>query len=394
MEERLNFLMQAAAGQESISALCREFGVSRQSAYRLLKRAKSEGLKAALPRSRRPLTSPQALSAEQVLEIVSIRVAHPRWGAKKIRAILEGVNPGQNVPAQRTINRVLERTGLVEKRRRRGGRRYYPEKVIRPVVANEVWTIDVKGWWCTKDGKRCYPLTIRDEHSKFILDIAALSEVTAEAVKRRLLLCFKRYGLPRYIRSDNGAPFCAATAVQGLSTLAVWWIELGILPNRIPKASPQYNGGHERMHRDMKAELQLTPARDIKLQQRIFDAWRHQYNYERPHEALKMKRPGDCYSPSSTTLPNREAAYRYGEPVQVRRVGLRGEIWWRGKRFFLSNALHRKNIGIKEEENQLYSLWFKNFFLGKTDFRFKSSPVRGKTVEETKRCKVSPMSWH
>lgn len=393
MEERTRFLIRASTGQESIAELCREFSISRQTAYRLLRRAKKEGLDAARARSRSPHSSPNKLSAELVCELVSIRTAHASWGARKLQAILaaRGTVP---TPSERTINRILERSGLVEKRRRRGGKRYYPEKVIRPEGINDVWTIDVKGWWRTKDGQRCNPLTIRDERSKYILDIGALPEVTAKAVKRRLLACFRRYGLPQYIRSDNGAPFCACSAVQGLSTLSAWWIEMGVLPNRIPPASPQYNGGHERMHKDMKRELQRTPARNLALQQSIFDAWRKEFNNERPHESLKMKVPSAIYKPSTRSLVTRPLPYKYGIGTEVRKVGARGEIWWKGRRFFLSGALVGRHVGIhRDEKTETYSVWFRNFFLGKTNFEI-APPCRGEASCGAKNNKVSPMSWH
>lgn len=392
MDEKARFLNRVKAGKESIAELCREFMISRETGYRLIRREKQEGVKAIIPMSRRPHNSPTELSGELTCEIVSVRIAKPSWGAKKIRKVLQ-MKGLKEPPSVRSINRILEKSGLVEKRRRKRQRAYYPEKVIRPRVCNDVWTIDIKGWWHTKDGKRCYPLTIRDEHSKYILDIAALASVTTETVKERLLLCFKRYGLPRYIRSDNGSPFCASQAVQGMSELSAWWISLGIIPNRIPLASPQYNGAHERMHRDMKRELQCNPAKNAKLQQTIFDLWRREFNDERPHEALEMQTPARVYRSSTIAMPVKVAAFNYADSMQTRKVGIRGEIWWRGCRFFLSGALIKKTIGIKKEQDDFYSIWYNDFFLGKTKFT-RPFPLRGTSQGAAQNRKVSTMSWH
>jgi transposase InsO family protein len=257
----------------------------------------------------------------------------------------------------------------VQHRRRRGKRIYYPEQVIRPKAANEVWTIDFKGWWLTKDGRGCIPLTIRDDYSRYILDIGALTHGTTEQVKRRLEECFERYGMPLYMRSDNGAPFSASEALRGLSELAVWWIKLGIMPNRIPPASPCYNGGHERMHKDLKAEVQINPARNSKQQQHILDAWREEFNTVRPHRALKMETPATRYKLSPRSYQSAQRPFQYDSSMQLRKVGARGEIWWKGTRHFVAGALARETIAIGLEEGSL-SVWFCNFFLGNTDNNF------------------------
>jgi putative transposase len=393
MEERARFVLRAAKCHENFSMLCREFGISRKTGYKLVGRYRAEGLKAIAERSRRPKRSPRAVLTAMVCEIVSIRNAHPRWGAKKIRAILERQYSLDRLPAVRSINRVLERCGLVERQRRRRSKvPYYPEGVVRPKATNDVWTVDFKGYWHTKDGQRCNPLTIRDEFSRYIIDIGALADATGEAVQKRFERCFARYGLPKYIRSDNGESFSSASAMRGLSTLAVNFIKLGIMPNRIPKRSPQCNGAHERMHGDMKKELQVNPARDLALQQRIFDAWREEYNKLRPHESLKMRTPASCYKLSPRRLDAAKKNFFYPTSALTRKVGLRGEIWWKGRRYFLSNALNGETVGLIPQRDGKFELWFREFFIGRTSFG-SFLPLGGGSVPKDPN-KVLPMSWH
>lgn len=377
MEERYRFVLMASQPRANFSELCRKFQISRKTGYKLLSRYQEEGLEGLADRSRRPKTAPKEVRAELICEIVSIRQAHPRWGGVTIRAVLERTHRKGELPCARTIDRILERCGLVEARKRRKRRIYCPETVVKPLAPNDVWTVDFKGWWHTKNGSRCVPLTIRDEHSRYLLDFTALSESSTERVKRRFEECFERYGVPTYIRSDNGAPFSAYRGLRGLSQLSVWWIKQGALPNRIPPASPQYNGAHERLHRDIKAELQKTPARTLAVQQRIFDAWREEFNNVRPHRSLNMRTPRNVYRVSSTKY-RPERSYEYGDELQVRKVSSRGGVWWKGKERFLSNALAGEEIGIEQESDVTISLWFREFFLGRTDAEF-SHPLGGES---------------
>jgi transposase InsO family protein len=376
MEERCRFVLLAREPKANFAALCRDFGISRKTGYKWLDRFEQEGLHGLEERSRRPLRCPRQVSSELICEIVSVRQAHPRWGGVTIEEILRRRYGDVKLPRSRTIDRILNRCGLV-KARKRGHRRVWTgEEIVLPKGPNDVWTVDFKGWWRTGDGNRCVPLTIRDEYSRYILDLAGLACGDTEAVRQRFERCFARYGLPKYIRSDNGSPFSAYLGLRGLSSLSVWWIKQGIHPNRIPPGSPQYNGGHERMHRDIKADLQRTPAKDLKLQQEIFDAWRMEFNTTRPHRALKMATPSERYCPSERRYEKDEVPYDYGDGIQTRKVGLRGCIWWHGKERFISNALSRERIGIEMQEGLMVSLWFRDFYLGTTDVDF-SYPLGG-----------------
>lgn len=367
MDERYRFVSLAIQPDANLSELCRQFNISRKTGHELLRRYRIGGRAGIEERSRRPHSTPNSVSSDMVCEIVNVREGHPRWGGETIRTILLRRFAAADVPCARTIDRVLDRCGMVEhRRRRRGGRVYYPEQVVRPKQPNDVWTVDFKGWWFTKDGKRCMPLTIRDEYSRYILDIAALTHGSLEQVWPRFESCFERYGMPMFIRSDNGSPFCASQAIHGLSELAVRWIKLGILPNRIPPASPCYNGAHERMHKDMKAEIQVHPARNARSQQCICDEWRQEFNQIRPHRALQMKTPSEVYVTSPRSFAEAACPFVYDGSLETRRITKRGEFWWKGQRRFLAGALASETIGLDRSDSSI-ELWFCNFFVATMD---------------------------
>lgn len=291
MDQKTDFAMRAVRGLEPMKQLCEEFGISRKTGYKWKERFLRQGLDGLHDQSRRPDSFPSGLSEEVVCRIVALKQAHRSWGARKLREVMLRSPGGLEVPSESSFKRVLEKSGLVEKRRRRSqpetGRLQTRVKAERP---NQVWTIDFKGWWRTRDRGRFEPLTIRDDFSRYILCAQSLESTRSEAVKARMERLFAERGLPEVIRSDNGAPFAASSSPFGLTRLSAWWLALGIDLDRIRPGKPQENGGHERMHRDM-LELERRAARSCADQQSALDVWRRTFNEERPHEALGMRLP-------------------------------------------------------------------------------------------------------
>lgn len=289
MKERCRFVIRALEPGANKSELCREFGISRPTGDKWISRYLSEGIDGLKERSRRPKTSPLSTSSEVVCEIIKIRNNRTSWGGKKIRPLLLRQFPEDKVPTSRTIDRILDRCGLTHKKHKRPKKTLLTSaNIIKPKKCNHVWTVDFKGWWYTKDKNRCEPLTIRDEFSRFIIDIVALRHTHTEIIKNCFRKSFEKYGLPDYLRSDNGTPFATSTSLHGLSKLSVWWLRLGVTPNRISPGCPYQNGAHERLHKDMRKELQAKPARNIKQEQIRFDEWKTIFNYERAHEAIGL----------------------------------------------------------------------------------------------------------
>lgn len=370
--QRGRFVIQALEAGANISELCRQAGISRPTGYYWMERYKAGGISELFDRSRRPHKFRASTSPELVMEIVRVRTEHPTWGGKKIRHYLIRKKEFREIPKSRTIDRILKRCGLVTSVIH-VKRAALPEiNIVHPTEVNQVWTIDFKGWWLTKDGTRCEPLTIRDEYSKFIIGIFALRRTTYETVKTCLIECFKRYGLPQYIRSDNGHPFISVQALSGLTRLSAWWLKLGIVPNRMAPASPFMNPGHERMHLDIKKELQLSPAQTIRGEQERFDYWRNEYNTVRPHETLAGDVPADRYRRSSRKYPKAEPRYVYPVQFHVRKVSPNGEISWQGRFVGVSKSLAKEYVGVEILNSKTARLWYTNFCLGVSDASLKT----------------------
>jgi putative transposase len=356
LSQRSQFIVESKSGDFSHSELCRKYGISRTAGYKWRDRFEIEGIRGLGDRSRKPKTTNKKVSYELTTQIVSYRQAHRSWGASKIRTIL--MREFSDVPSRRTIHRVLQECNLVSTRRRHYRRKPQERVVVKARYNNHIWTVDFKGWWRTKDGKKVFPLTIRDEYSKFVLAIEVLPSPCLDLAKEAFISCFERFGLPEYIRSDNGTPFSFSNGLCGLSRLSAWWIKLGVVPNFIPPASPQFNAGHERMHRDMAADLETSPARNITQQQIVTDQWREDFNKLRPHSALQDKTPAQVYKRSKIKYRLSEPALEYPVHMLQRFVNKQGAFRFNGNRIFISKAIGGENVGLEFTDPGSVDIWF------------------------------------
>ncbi len=362
MDQRTEFALRSMQ-TSNFRELCREYGISAKTGYKWKQRFLERGLGGLQEESRRPHGHPSELSEEVVCEIVRFKMAHPRWGPRKIRDLYERKRAGE-VPSESSFKRVLERAGLTEPRKRRrrepGGRLASGRKAQAP---NEVWTVDFKGWWKDLEGLRVEPLTVRDEHSRMLLEMRVLEDSRTESVRSCFERLFERYGLPGAIRSDNGPPFASVQGLLGLSRLSAWWLALGIGLERGRPGCPQDNGAHERMHLDIRRELQ---SGRIGRDQAAFDLWRNEYNHERPHEALAMKRPAEIYSNSPRIWSGTPDDIDYGG-MATRKVHRNGSIGFEGERIELSAALGGWSVGLSPRPEGLIEVWFAELLVGHLD---------------------------
>jgi putative transposase len=351
ISQRSQFILEAKSKEASFSELCRRYNISRTAGYKWIERFEKEGLRGLSDRSRRPKSSKQQTPHEVTTRIVAYRQAHPSWGATTIRKVIS--KEFKKVPSKRTIHRILQECNFITTRHYNRRRKTTKRIVLKAQYPNHVWTVDFKGWWRTRNGQKVYPLTIRDEYSKMILAIEVLPGQLLELSKQAFIKCFQRYGLPEYIRSDNGSPFSYSQGLCGLSRLSAWWIKLGIIPNFIPPASPQYNPSHERMHRDMAMDLESSPARNIAQQQLVANIWLDEYNSLRPHTALADKTPSQVYCKSKRKYKIATPAIEYLEPFTSRYVNAQGQF--------------KENIGLDFTHPDYVNIWFANTLVARAN---------------------------
>ena len=359
VNERMEFVARLKAG-ERMSDLCREFGISRKTGYKFERRYEEHGPRGLYDVSRRPKRLARQLSTGIQTAILALKRDQPTWGAAKIQEVLRRRHPEMEVPVRSTIHDLLDRYGLVQKRSKR--RRYHAYPTLREQdiqAPNQLWCADFKGQFRMGNAKYCYPLTVSDFHTRYLLGCEAMESTQSESAKEGFEWIFREYGLPTRLRTDNGVPF-SSRSVQGLSSLSVWWMRLGIQVERIEPGKPQQNGRHERMHRTLKEDIRPRLSKNLLAQQEQLDRFREDFNERRPHEALKMKCPADIYKPSLKRYPDRLPEPTYPNHDLVRQVYATGSVCFReGKSFFISAALADQTIGFEEEEKD--GLWRINF---------------------------------
>lgn len=364
MDEKLRFVSRFLDG-ESISALCREFGISRVTGHKIIDRYKESGMQAFTDRSRKPFRQANRLPFQIEKLIVQVKKEFPTWGAPKIRERIHTHYPDIALPAKSTVHAVLDRNGLVAKKRRRRTR-LEGTALSDAQLPNMLWCTDYKGEFMLGNKNYCYPLTITDYSSRFLICCEGL-ESTREAdafnVFERI---FKEYGLPKSIRSDNGVPFASPNALYGLSSLSVWWLRLGIGIERIKPGNPQQNGRHERMHLTLKKATTKPPGMNMLQQQDKFEDFIHEYNYERPHQALDMKRPADIYQPSTRIyegLPDLNYPF-HDKTVTITNCG---RICIEGKKIHFSTVFAGQDVGLRQVEDDVWLVSFMEYDMGYFD---------------------------
>jgi transposase InsO family protein len=366
MDERMSFIVDWQREEWSVAALCRRYGVSRKTGYKWIERFEACGLGGLEDRSSAAHRHPNEVEAGVAEAVVGVRAAHPSWGPKKIKAWLSMRRPQTVWPAQSTIAELLDRRGLVRHRRKQRHVPVHGGPLSPAIAANDVWGVDFKGWFRTGDGARCEPLSLSDLASRYVLRLQALERIDGEQVWPILETAFFEFGLPRVMRSDNGAPF-ASTAAGGLSRLGVRLIKAGVVPERIKPGRPQQNGRHERMHLTLKQDTASPPAPTLRKQQHRFDAFRTTFNEERPHEALGQTPPAQHYDPPPRPYSGRLREPDYADDQIVRRVRRNGDIKWRGERLFLSETLIGEPVGLREADDGLFEVRYGPIALGTID---------------------------
>jgi transposase InsO family protein len=354
----------------SITDLSKKYGVSRKTIYKWLERYNEEGISGLEDKSRASHTHPNKTDNNIVDQIIEYKLKHRTWGPKKIVTNLKRIYPKEKWPSVSTTGDLLKKNDLVNEKKIRKHVHQYQDHFVDCTKPNDVWSADYKGQFYTKDKKVCYPLTVTDNFSRFLIACDALEGPRYNETRACFERIFREYGLPLAIRTDNGTPF-SGMAVGGLSRLSIWWIQLGIIPERIIPGKPQQNGRHERMHRTLKCDT-LNPVEfNLADQQKKFDFFRVEYNIERPHESIGMKRPGELFEKSNRSYPDIIKPIEYPDDFQVRNVKHSGEISFGNSLYFISELLYRDKVGLKEIEDGLWQMNYGFHKLGYIDLERK-----------------------
>lgn len=370
MDQRIAFVRAAHSGLYPMIELCRDFGVSAKTGYKWLNRYRAGGEPALHDQSRAPKSSPHRMDPAIAELLIQTRLEHPTWSAKKIRRRLIDMDPQLNdvLPKRGAAHNLFVRHGLVASRKRRRQPSFDVAGALKADAPNEVWTADFKGEFRLRNGTYCYPFTLADAYSRFILSCQAEESTSLLGAQRALVDAFRRYGLPRAIRTDNGTPF-VGHGLSGLSTLGVWWIKLGIRHDRIAKGRPDQNGRHERMHRTLKAEATRPPQSSFAEQQLCFDAFLHEFNQERPHEALDLDTPGSRYRPSPREYVEPIPRPEYPGHYERRKISANGSFKFKDHRYFLAHPLAGEWLGLVEIDEDVWVIRFYDCELGRINPR-------------------------
>ena len=368
VEERERFIDDFHLGLYTMTELSARYAVSRKTGYKWVARYDAGGRPALQDRSRAPHQCPHQISQAVAQLLLTARRQHPDWGPEKLLQWLEPRHPAVAWPAISTAGDLLARHGLVKKRRRR--RPPHHPGVVPPVTTapNDLWAADFKGQFRTGDRRYCYPLTVTDQHTRYLLGCQGLLSTKGVGVRPIFDRLFREYGVPRAIRTDNGVPF-ASTSLHGLTPLNVWWLRLGIRHQRILPAHPQQNGAHERMHKTLKRGACRPPRATLAAQQRAFNRFRPEYNDERPHQFLRGRTPGALYRPSTRAYTGLLPALEYPRHFIVKRVTNAGTIRFKTRLLYLSTALKAHRVGLEEVDDGIWSLYFGDVLLGRIDER-------------------------
>lgn len=368
MKERIGLMAELERGERTMSELCRVFGISRKTGYKWSARYREHGIAGLEDQSRAPHTRPYVVGEPVKVALLELRARHPDWGPVKLLDWLRPRHPDWVLPVASTVALLLARRGLVKPRPASRNRTPYGAPFVVAVAPNELWSADFKGQFRTGDGRYCYPLTISDAYSRFLLCCRGLHQPRFTQVMPWFERVFRHYGLPSAIRTDNGAPFASA-ALGGISRLSLWWLKLGILPERIRPGQPQQNARHERMHGTLKRAC--APQADLHAQQRAFERFRRDYNTERPHQALKGATPHMHYNASPRTYPSRLPALAYPTGYEQRRVMPSGCIGWIGRKWYVAGVLAGETIGLYPIDDGLWRLHVGPLAVGTLDARSK-----------------------
>ncbi len=373
MDQKVLFIADNLRKSGTFTALCERYGISRKTGYKWLKRYCVDSIEGLEEQSRRPHYHPETTPYTIRQAVIDIRQSRRiLTGAKKIQSALAARFPNEHIPSHTTINNILRREGLLQPRKKRKRVTPYSKPFAAVKAPNELWSTDFKGEFKLGNGKYCYPLTVMDHHSRFLIGCDGLLGTRHKDTQKIFIKLFKTYGLPDRMRSDNGVPFAART-LAGLSRLSVWWIRLGILPERIQPGCPQQNGCHERMHRILKGATTTPISASFPSQQRQFDQFKTEYNTIREHESLQNKTPADCYQPAKRTYPSRLPELEYPDYFECFTVSSNGVIYWGNGQVYTAHVLAGETVGLECIDDGIWVVYFGPIRLG----QFNQRDVKG-----------------